>query len=290
MTTMVDAALAYAARGWHVFPCLEGAKRPATRRGLLQATTDPARIAAWWSARPRLNVAIACGPSALVVLDCDDLAAKGGAGHGLDHVEDLARAHGSHHDLDTRTVGTPNGGVHLFYAAGAAPIRSSAGRLAPGVDIRAAGGYALAPPSRLAAPGVRDGYVLLDGRDPAPLPPWLERLLVADQRASAPAELTPWERLERQVDAPPVTAPDAYARAVLERVCDDVRAAANGQRNTVLHRAALRAGSQVRDRGLDVADAAAALLAAAAAAGLPADEARGTIRSGLAWAIGGGGG
>ena len=34
-------ALAYARRGWPVFPCLPGQKVPATRHGFRDATTDP---------------------------------------------------------------------------------------------------------------------------------------------------------------------------------------------------------------------------------------------------------
>lgn len=290
MGDMLAAALDYAARGWHVHPCQPGQREPATRRGFKNATRDPDWLRAWWQARPAMNPAIACGPSGLVVIDCDDLDTKGtGSGHGLDRVEQLARSHGSHRDLDTRTHTSPLGGVHLVYAAGELPIRSSAGRLAPGVDVRAIGGYVLAPPSRLDDERrVRDAYAVLDDRDPVPLPEWLAGLLLADQRTPEPPPLTPWEQLERQLDAPPVAAPDAYAATVLDRVCGDVRAAADGTRNQTLHRAALRAGSQVRDRGLDVAEAARALLDAATAAGLPVDEARSTIRGGLAYAIVGG--
>ena len=46
-------ALAYAARGWPVFPCHAGQKIPATRHGYLDATTDPAQITAWFARHPR---------------------------------------------------------------------------------------------------------------------------------------------------------------------------------------------------------------------------------------------
>lgn len=284
------AALAAAARGWHVLVCQPRLKQPATRRGLNDATTDPHRIDAWFRARPSLNYGIACGPSGLVVIDCDDLEVKGsGTGHGLDRLEQLAEGHGARADLDTYTVRSPLAGVHLYYVAGAVPIRPSAGRLAPGVDVRGGPSYVLGEQSVLGDERrLFDSYELLDGSDPKPLPGWLEHLLAADQAAPDPPALSVWERLERQLDAPAVTAPDAYAATVLANVCDDVAAARNGTRNATLHRAALRAGSMVRDRGLDVGEAARALLDAATTAGLEVGEARGTIRSGLAWAIGGG--
>ncbi|WP_246236395.1 bifunctional DNA primase/polymerase [Actinomadura chibensis] len=67
------AALACAARGWHVFPLRPGDKRPLPRftDWEAHATTDPARIRAFWGRGPAFNIAIACGPSELVVVDLD---------------------------------------------------------------------------------------------------------------------------------------------------------------------------------------------------------------------------
>ena len=82
----LDAALAAAERGWHVFPLKPGAKTPAlhgydrcprteacTEKHLgweQRATTEPDRIRSAWSVKP-YNVGIACGPSGLVVIDLD---------------------------------------------------------------------------------------------------------------------------------------------------------------------------------------------------------------------------
>jgi hypothetical protein len=84
---LLAAALAYAERGWHVFPLRPGSKQPALhggdrcpRTGLCRdghlgweqrATTDPARIHTCWTHGPAWNLAIACGPSDLVVIDLD---------------------------------------------------------------------------------------------------------------------------------------------------------------------------------------------------------------------------
>jgi Bifunctional DNA primase/polymerase, N-terminal len=54
-------ALAYAARGWPVFPCQAGRKTPATAHGHLDATTDPEQITAWYDRHPNWNLAIATG-------------------------------------------------------------------------------------------------------------------------------------------------------------------------------------------------------------------------------------
>ena len=55
-------ALKYAAHGWPVFPVVPGEKIPVTQHGFKDATTDPARIRAWWSANPGRNIGIATGP------------------------------------------------------------------------------------------------------------------------------------------------------------------------------------------------------------------------------------
>ena len=45
-------ALAYAARGWPVFPCQPGQKIPATTHGYRDATTDPEQITDWFARHP----------------------------------------------------------------------------------------------------------------------------------------------------------------------------------------------------------------------------------------------
>jgi Bifunctional DNA primase/polymerase, N-terminal len=56
---MLRQALAYASRGWPVFPCQPDQKIPATRHGYRDATTDQERITAWFSRGPSWNPAIA---------------------------------------------------------------------------------------------------------------------------------------------------------------------------------------------------------------------------------------
>jgi len=86
---MLLQALAYASRGWPVFPCQPGQKIPATWHGYRDATTDSDRIAAWFSLLPQWNLAIATGTPGPDVLDVDQ---HGPAGNGFAALERLRRA------------------------------------------------------------------------------------------------------------------------------------------------------------------------------------------------------
>ena len=58
MSTLLDAALRYAALGYPVFPCLPGEKAPITPHGFRDATTDIAQIEAWWAKHPDANIGL----------------------------------------------------------------------------------------------------------------------------------------------------------------------------------------------------------------------------------------
>ena len=69
----------------------------------------------------------------------------------------------------TFTVSTPSGGQHLYIQAPAHPLSNSAGRLAPRIDIRAEGGYVVAPGSQISG----RAYARRHNARPMPLPDWL---------------------------------------------------------------------------------------------------------------------
>src|SRR5690606_21878075 len=101
-------ALEYAGRGWAVFP-VDGKVPYGGTRGVHEATTDTATIAAWWRRWPHANVAIAAGASGLVILDVDTK-----RGDGFASLADLEADLGALPAAPT--VRTPTGGAHLYFA------------------------------------------------------------------------------------------------------------------------------------------------------------------------------
>lgn len=138
-----DAALQYAERGWHVFPCLS-TKRPLTKWGKGEAgdlaTTDSGQIRQWFGRDglfPDAVIGIATGPSGLFSLDVDT---KNDA-----DLNAFERNYGAlPHTLRQET---PSGGCQLiFYATNDDRARTTAQVLAEGIDTRGLGGMIVVPP------------------------------------------------------------------------------------------------------------------------------------------------
>lgn len=177
ISILAQAALSYARHAWAVFPLRPGGKEPLTPHGFKDATTDEAAIREWWSRWPNANLGIATGSvSGLVVLDVDPR-------HGGDEsLRDLEAHHGPL--PDTVTALTGGGGEHRYFALPqGVTVRSRA--LAPGLELKAEGGYVVAPPS-LHPSGRRYEWEVGRSPDelaPAPLPRWLLELTYSEHGA-----------------------------------------------------------------------------------------------------------
>lgn len=274
---LLRSALAAARRGWHVFPCAVGDKRPALKGNWQDlATTSPDRIGDWWHRAP-YNIGVACGPSGLVVIDLDlgreedDEPGVLFSLSGADVLSGLAQQHGERYPGGTYIVDTPSGGCHLYFSvAGDARIRNSAGVVGRHIDVRADGGYVVGAGSRI---GGR-AYAARGPRAAAPLPSWLARLIrEAHEPPAVPAQrFPPGDRVQGR----------DYAMAALRAETDRVSAARRGTRNDTLNRAAFSLGQLVAAGLLPPIPVITGLISAAVHAGLPEDEAVRTVRSGMA--------
>jgi hypothetical protein len=279
MTTLSATSLNLAAGGLRVFPlhfprgvtcscgrqdCSNAAKHPfapLAPHGVKDATTDQRQIEKWWQQHPKLNIGIAT--DTLVVIDVDPRHCG---------YESLAALE-EQHDVISHTwcVRTGSGGLHIYLAPPSNnTISNSAGKLGPGLDVRAKGGYVVAPPSRHIS-GSR--YEWIFSPDEAPLataPTWLINKLTQRPKQPAPISL-PLKSSART---------DNRILAILLRVAR----AHNGERNQVTFWAACTVRDMVREGALDhVAgmDALAQLHQAAAHTGLATREVTSTISSAL---------
>jgi hypothetical protein len=270
------AALAYANRGWAVFPCK--GKVPAIKggKGCHDATTDLEQVQRMWGEFPRSNIGIATGaPSGIWVLDVDG--AKG--------EKSLAELEAKHGKLpDTIVSLTGKGGRHLLFRYRGEPIRNRVGDIGAGLDVRSSGGYIIVPPSR--HPDTGKQYQWADGLQPdaiADAPAWLIDLACGKNR----------NQRERQSDqraigggaAPSGKPGGAWAEKALENECRNVAQATKGGRNDRLNTAAFNLGQLVGSEELERGRVERALMSAALACGLIDDDGESavlaTIKSGL---------
>lgn len=307
MFPLGSVALSLAAAGFAVFPLLPGAKEPATRRGFQDSTRDYTLIRDWWKAGPAFNIGIDCGKSGITVIDADPIdPPTPGVQTGLDHLLDLADSLGVARDWlwsGPQTV-TPRGGFHLYFRARPErEIPCKIGHPVEGIDVKAAGGYVVAPwsaltegPDRTAGPYRPIGWdhvvhamtdldtataPLMAKIDVTPaslpiLPTWL-----ADAIDPPQAPPDPWQQLERSLNVQPVHSGKGYGAAALQREAAEVAATTRGSRNHRLNAAAFRLGQLVAAGQLAESEVVTALDQAAAAAGLGERERGLTIASGI---------
>jgi hypothetical protein len=140
--------------GFVCFPCA-GDKRPMLKDWPNRASSDPAEIKRLWRDSPGPLIGIVTGRrSGESVLDID-----------RKHPEAVAWWQDSHKLLlPTRVFQTRSGGLHLWFLHRDG-VTNTQGKIAPGVDTRGEGGYAIY--------WYAAGFPCLDYAPPAPWPAWL---------------------------------------------------------------------------------------------------------------------
>jgi Bifunctional DNA primase/polymerase, N-terminal len=225
------------------FPCLAD-KRPACPSGFKAATLPEAGLATLWARHPGELVGVPTGPrSGVAVLDVDGR--NGGREWWLASKGRLP---------STRMHRTRNGGLHVLFKHRPG-LRNSAGKIAPGIDVRAEGGYVIWWPAH--------GLAVQD-HPCADWPDWL-----------TPPEPAPAPVAPRPRDSGPATL------AAIEGIVRTVATAPTGQRNAITFWAACRMVENAREGKISAGLARELLIEAAGRAGLPAAEAGRTIDSAM---------
>ena len=252
--SLAFAAGALAAAGVPVFPCLVEGKRPLTRRGFLDASSDPEQVAAWWSRTPDANISIPTGAaSGVVVVDVDVHGPHDGRA-AFERASEAGLVDGA-----GLLVRTPTGGAHVYFPATQGREQRSWQAADVGVDFRGDGGYIIASPSRRIIDGNVRPYEVAD--------------IAAHSVGTVDAT-----RLRDFLDPRPVTRPRANDTSVAvdgKRLAAWVARRGEGERNRGLFWAACR----LAENGVRPSDALDALGAAAQSAGLGDREITTTVRS-----------
>lgn len=172
----LDAAQAYAARGWHVFPLAQNTKGrfPDGRsshlleRGFRDASAEPGQIEAWWRRWPDANIGLNLVESGLLAVDVD-----------LYKPDCNWTTFASGRDIpETFVQESPSGGRHYLFASTGA--ETFPGQICSGVDLKHQG-YILLAPSTFEG----RKYRIAQDVAPAPCPVWVPRKRLSPARSQA---------------------------------------------------------------------------------------------------------
>ena len=171
MNFILDSALDFARRGWRCFPCERQGKRPATPRGLKDGTVDPQQLQKWFGNGRLYNIGLRTGDQFDVLdIDGDD---------GEKSLQALIAIYGKL--PETPCVRTGGGGRHIYFRH-VEGLRNSASKIAERIDVRAEGGYVVAPPSVHSSGAAYEWIVSPD----TPLADWPKWLLDRAQTQTVP--------------------------------------------------------------------------------------------------------
>jgi hypothetical protein len=247
--TLVRTALILAEQGLPCFPCLDS-KSPACPGGFKAATKNLSQIEGLWKKYPGTLIGIPTGNiSGFDVLDIDPR--HGGDKWLNENLEFIT---------PTRVHETRSGGKHLLFLQHEG-LRSSAGKLASGVDIRADGGYIIWWPAF--------GFKVGHGDFLSPWPHWILAQLLNTKSDKSSHQVTLREPSS------------AYIKAALNNALIVVASASEGSRNDILNSQTFTLLRFVKSGELDASTVCRIMAEAALAAGLNRKEIVSTLTSAL---------
>jgi hypothetical protein len=174
-------------------------------------------------------------------------------------------------------------GRHYWFRADQEIPSTGKNKIAPGIDIKAEGGYVVAPPS--IHPNGKT-YRWLNHVPPAPAPAWLIKLIHQARTKPAPLILPPKPALltpRRTISAPSVSSA-AYGNAALDHEIRGLVTASSGSRNHALNRTSFCLYQLVAGSELHATEVYHRLIEAAGTNGLIAEDGlhsvKATINSG----------
>jgi Bifunctional DNA primase/polymerase, N-terminal len=262
----LEAALRLAAAGLPIFPALvawnpiarKNDKRPAITGWQSLASDDEETIRTWWTTYPTALVGLELGRAGLVVVDCDRHP------NAPDGVQAFRALCAGRPLPNMPIIRTASNGLHLIFA-NSRGLTNARGALPPGIDIRAKGGWIVAPGSTCPTGAWRavPGRSMVTSPIPT-MPDWLVQIITARPEPKVRAN-------GGQSFAAAGSTGDHpwWLRGLVSRV---VNATPGVDRNHMLFWAAACAGEHLREGRGTEGEVVSALLGAATANGMVRDD------------------
>jgi predicted P-loop ATPase len=263
---LLQIALEYARRGWHVFPCKPSDKAPHTASGFKDASTDPATIVQWWRTWPSAMIGVRMGAASGVWALDPDAPKEPGDPDGQANWRELQAKYGA--CPPTHTHLTPGGGQHLLFPwRDDRPVTNGEGALKGlGINVRGEGGYIIAPPSINADGKAYEIAESLDYFNFAEAPDWLYDLILAKPTISEQAKA----KVKPSSHNPSNSRP--YAQAALDDEYTILAATLRPGRNTQLNISTMKLAQFVASGELSETEVKATMYDAATVNGHVADK------------------
>lgn len=242
----LDVAMFYAQNNIKTFPVKRQGKSPLCPNGFKSATTDKVVLQEWDNKFSNCNVGIPTGSiNNIFVVDVD----------GEQGIESLNRLELIYGKLDAPTVITGKG-KHLYFKMPEIDIKSSVSKIADHIDIRANGGYVVAPPS------VHENGHRYTWKNFAPnqnfpeAPNWLISLMINAEKQTLP----------------------------VSGVLEEIASTPEGERNDTLYRRAISLINRSKKEYLNMNEVKQNIINAAILSGLSKEEATKTFDNALKFA------
>ena len=266
-------------RGFYIFPLGYFSKQPLKDfHWKEEASNNPDKVSVWSTLYKWGNVAVACEPSNLVVIDLDKFKGQeipekyrlAGVTDACDLLCVELEKIGRSFPIDTYSVHTPSGGRHLYYRNEGAPIENATSvNGMTGIDIRGVGGYVVAEGSR----SEKGRYLGVEPKEIKPLPDYLREIITKKK-------YHPTFQSSNFV-SPNSPNSDPYRLAGIRNEVEKVRKTHEGTRNSTLFSSSCAVGELVADDFSLLEEAVRGLVQAGVSAGLTQYESENTTERGI---------
>lgn len=239
-----DVAMFYAQNNIKTFPVKRQDKKPLCANGFKSATTDKVGLQEWNNKFPNCNVGIPTGKiNNIFVVDVD----------GEQGFESLNRLELIYGKLDAPTVITGKGKHLYFKMPENIEIKCSMSKIADHIDIRANGGYVVAPPSIHENGHQYTWKNFVPNQEFPEAPSWLISLITNAEKQTSP----------------------------VSDVLEEISSTPQGQRNDTLYRRAISLINRSRKEYLNMEKVKENIIDAAMQSGLSKEEATKTFDNAL---------